>query len=638
VLLANKADVNLPTGTGSDQERPLHRAVEGGRTNLIQLLIQHGADVNVTNWLGETPLEYAAAKNDTNAARLLLAAKAAIDAKNNNGNTPLHEAADRGNTAMVSLLLNSGATVGATNNNGDSPLLLAVNQAKADVTRVLLEHKADPNCMGWLIKGGNRGQYTPAFLAIPHPEILKLLLDAGAKPGLDLHWAIEECQPDSVRLLLEHGADPNYRWPDDTLPISQAINKCKAAIPILLDKGADPNGRNQRGTPLFTPLFQTADPEIGRWLVAHKADVNAREEAGQQRTPLMAQIYYTNYVEFLIEAGAGIDLQDTNGNTALHYAVRLSRPDAVAILLAHKANPNIQNDMGYTPLDLAKSGSSSGRIEAGMWTASLGWIGVTADKEKESVDLLMQAGGLANLPKRNLIEVRRGLSTAFTIRKDSPNRNRYSLLESIAIAYGLLGQQSSGEWVATTDTRQSSFNLKLRFPDFKHVVIYKRTDNSAKQIATTVDVENILSTGDCSRDIWLDWGDVVEIPEVDHPVEEQWPGLSDEHIAAMGKCLARQATVKIKGESTALKLAPEFRAANAIPGDSMRTLVHASFMLRSVLDNSKLVRVSSDLSRVKVTRIDPETKKKQEWTIDCTKPSEADLWLRDGDVIDVPEK
>jgi hypothetical protein len=67
-------------------------------------------------------------------------------------------------------------------------------------------------------------------------------------------------------------------------------------------------------------------------------------------------------------------------------------------------------------------------------------------------------------------------------------------------------------------------------------------------------------------------------------------------------------------------------------------MAHVSFMLRSVLDNSKLVRVSSDLSRVKVTRVDAQTKKKLEWVVDCTKPEQADLWLRDGDVIDVPEK
>jgi hypothetical protein len=56
------------------------------------------------------------------------------------------------------------------------------------------------------------------------------------------------------------------------------------------------------------------------------------------------------------------------------------------------------------------------------------------------------------------------------------------------------------------------------------------------------------------------------------------------------------------------------------------------------LDNSKLVRVSSDLSRVKVTRADPATKKTTEWTVDCTNPKDSDLWLRDGDVIEVPEK
>ena len=61
-------------------------------------------------------------------------------------------------------------------------------------------------------------------------------------------------------------------------------------------------------------------------------------------------------------------------------------------------------------------------------------------------------------------------------------------------------------------------------------------------------------------------------------------------------------------------------------------------MLHSVLDNSKLVRVSSDLSRVKVTRQDPLTKKTTEWTIDCTNSDTDNLWLRDGDVIEVPEK
>jgi hypothetical protein len=62
-------------------------------------------------------------------------------------------------------------------------------------------------------------------------------------------------------------------------------------------------------------------------------------------------------------------------------------------------------------------------------------------------------------------------------------------------------------------------------------------------------------------------------------------------------------------------------------------------MVRSVLDQSKLVRFSSDLSRVKVSRRDAASGKSQSWVVDCTGGNNApDLWLRDGDVIEVPEK
>ena len=95
------------------------------------------------------------------------------------------------------------------------------------------------------------------------------------------------------------------------------------------------------------------------------------------------------------------------------------------------------------------------------------------------------------------------------------------------------------------------------------------------------------------------------------------------------------------------------------------------FMLTAVLRGSGMLRASSDLSRVKVIRRDPATGKKREWIINCAPSPEAasavpgddsrtfaqrlqaitersrndgqsaaapDLWLRDGDVIEVPEK
>jgi ankyrin repeat protein len=638
VLLANKADVNMPSGTDGNKDRPLHRAVWNGRTNLIQLLIDHGADVNVTNWLGDTPLDFAAQQNDTNAAKLLLAAKASVDARDNSGDTALLEAADRGNTTMVSLLLDSGATVDATNGNHTTPLLQAVVRKRTDAIRLLLEHKADPNRGGSATDSNGSKQYgTPVFLAIDTGanDILKLLLDAGgsAEKNAPIFSAIEKNNAEAVRLLLDHGADPNHADQNGNSPLIKVLasGKDKRMVPLLLDKGADANAKDNNGRPALT---LTVDPEVGRWLVDHGADVN-RRYSSNQLTPLM-NVRDTNYVRFLLEAGAKIDLQDTNGNTALHLAMISSSPVLIAVLLEHKANPNIQNDLGFTPLDIAKTGES-GNIY-GVFQIGGGAYSVNADAERKIAELLMQAGGLFNLPKRNRIEVRRASTFGVPFTKGSHDWNRYSLLEIIAGEYHLLTQNVAGEWAHTGAMRQLQWEHDLRFPDFKNVVIYRRTDASAKQSAINVNVEDILNSGDCSQDMWLEWGDVVEIPEADHPVDQRWPGLSNQTLTVLTNCLARQATVIVKGVSTQLKLLPEVEVTStSLAGDGL-DVTYTSFMLRSVLDNSKLVRVSSDLSRVKVTRIDPETKKKQEWTIDCTNPSQADLWLRNGDVIDVPEK
>ena len=63
------------------------------------------------------------------------------------------------------------------------------------------------------------------------------------------------------------------------------------------------------------------------------------------------------------------------------------------------------------------------------------------------------------------------------------------------------------------------------------------------------------------------------------------------------------------------------------------------FWLKPVLLQSKLVLTSSDLRHVKVTRRDPASGQEREWVVDCSEASPApDLWLRDGDKIEVPER
>jgi hypothetical protein len=186
----------------------------------------------------------------------------------------------------------------------------------------------------------------------------------------------------------------------------------------------------------------------------------------------------------------------------------------------------------------------------------------------------------------------------------------------------------------------------LRFPDFKAVVIHRPSADGKTWKNIPVNVAEILSSGDCSRDVWLQWGDVIEIPEADHPVSEHWSGLAEPQWKTLIKCVSRTVTISINNTNIAFSVAPVLVSSSGLvefygnwlsPGQAGRRSV--SCMVRSVLDQSKLVRFSSDLSRVKVSRRDAASGKSQSWVVDCTGGNNApDLWLRDGDVIEVPEK
>ena len=165
-----------------------------------------------------------------------------------------------------------------------------------------------------------------------------------------------------------------------------------------------------------------------------------------------------------------------------------------------------------------------------------------------------------------------------------------------------------------------------------------------------VDLTPLVESGDCTKDVRLRWGDVVEVPEADHPLNEKWKGFSMEELVNLKKCLTRKVEIVVKGQTTTVTLAPKIvglgddgeRGARTGPGGQYEPAIHtqAPFWIRPVLLQSKLVLISSDLSKVKVIRRDPATGQMREWVVDCSKGggSAPNLWLQDGDRIEVPEK
>jgi hypothetical protein len=117
----------------------------------------------------------------------------------------------------------------------------------------------------------------------------------------------------------------------------------------------------------------------------------------------------------------------------------------------------------------------------------------------------------------------------------------------------------------------------------------------------------------------LKFGDVVEIPELDHALGDTPIGLTDHQRDGIFDCLNGNIELEAQGKKTMLPLLP-------IDG-GQPTL---SAMLKRN-EARQLLLASSDLGHVKVTR------QGHSWVLDCSGDAPY-FWLQNGDVIEVPEK
>jgi ankyrin repeat protein len=112
VLALLAKDASLIGARDTDGSTPLHCATWKGHERLVQVLLQHGADVNASNnndhW-GTTPLHAAAHANQRAIAELLIAHGADINALNLNGRTPLAETEFHKARPVAKLLKEHGA-------------------------------------------------------------------------------------------------------------------------------------------------------------------------------------------------------------------------------------------------------------------------------------------------------------------------------------------------------------------------------------------------------------------------------------------------------------------------------------------------------------------------------------------------
>lgn len=137
--------VSAPRTDGSGAT-PVLVAAESGSRDALEVLIQHGGDVNVVSEdTGATPLFMAAVRGHAQTVAVLLNAGAAVDApERQSGATALVAAASIGSVETVKTLIKAGAKVNATAaSNGATACWAAALSGHSDVIRVLVDAEAD---------------------------------------------------------------------------------------------------------------------------------------------------------------------------------------------------------------------------------------------------------------------------------------------------------------------------------------------------------------------------------------------------------------------------------------------------------------------------------------------------------------
>lgn len=156
---------------------PLMNAAKKGNLEIMEILIDHGADVNFQNEAGKTPLMLAAYEGQRDAVKELLAHGAKLEMRDRGGSTALHWGVLCPNLNMIDDLLDSGADTMAVDYNGWSALMrIAAVGGNRHAAEKLLRHS--PQLIDFRDKDGKTALMTAVVNG--HMELVHLLIEKGA--------------------------------------------------------------------------------------------------------------------------------------------------------------------------------------------------------------------------------------------------------------------------------------------------------------------------------------------------------------------------------------------------------------------------------------------------------------------------
>lgn len=189
---------------------PLHLACSQGRLDLVDMLINYGADLHVKDFDGDTPLHDASLSKNPEVVAMLLHAGAQAEMPNEMWYTPLHLACATKCLESVEELLPFTTNSNNRARDGKTPICLAAQVGAVEVVKYMLKHGGDPNiaCHHKMLPL----EYAMRSRSV---ETFKLLLNESDRSKISKDMFVTACKPnffkiDILRAILESDLGPEF--------------------------------------------------------------------------------------------------------------------------------------------------------------------------------------------------------------------------------------------------------------------------------------------------------------------------------------------------------------------------------------------------------------------------------------------
>jgi len=424
--------------------------IKNGEINIAEKLIKiRGIDLDKQdNSHKDTALMYAAYKGYTDIVKLLIENRANLNIQDENGLTALMWAIEKENNEIAKLLINSdNIDLNKQDKNSLTALMWAIEKENNEIAKLLINsdgidlNKQDKQALTalmWALGKGNN-------------EIAKLLIDSDSidldkqdKVGRTvLFYAIYQGNTEIVKLLIKNRANLNIQDENLQTALIIAIAKRDSQIAKLLinSDGIDLNKQDKQALTALMWAAGCGNKEIVQLLIDEKADLKLQDKdkktaltwAIKNNQNLIAKLLINKLIEkqevtelnktqdaagnttllWLIKTGEinmaaelikipriDLDKQDnSHKDTALIYAAYKGYTDIVELLIKNRANLNIQDENGLTALMWA---AGCGHIEIAKLLIEKGADLKKQDKDKRTA-LMLAVGNNRNLIAKLLI-------------------------------------------------------------------------------------------------------------------------------------------------------------------------------------------------------------------------------------------